>query len=55
MNKKEQSAEKEDPDNSRRKFMFASAVGAVGLATGLSMPVAAKTQKTKEGGSMGSE
>lgn len=40
---------KEHTDNSRRNFMLASTLGAVGLATGLSTSAAAATKKTKDG------
>lgn len=52
MTEKEEATKVEDskhPDKSRRKFMFAGAVGAAGLATGLNTTASAQTQTTKEG------
>ena len=44
MDEKEKKLIKEQSDNSRRKFMFASAAGVAGLAAGLSLPGSAAAQ-----------
>jgi len=51
MSEKEKTTKKEQPDNSRRKFMLAGALGAAGLATGLNSAGAAAAQtSTKKSG-----